>query len=379
MRTLHILIVALLFMCSCTNIHKQSSGHSLDQTLYEPEYATGFDIRSDSCMQSSLITVYNPWQGADSVTTQLFIARNNENAPGGFTGQIINGDARRIVTMSSTHIAMLNAVNADSLVVGVSGIDYITNPTIQKNREHIGDVGYDGNINYELLMTLNPDIVLLYGVNGTSSMESKLTELGIPYMYIGDYLEESPLGKAEWLIAIAEITGNRNDGIHKFSEIKVAYGTLKSKMAESALDAPSVMLNTPYGDSWFMPSTESYMAQLIADAGGSYIYKKNTGNSSTPISLEEAYQLTAAADMWLNTGSANSLEELKAACPKFTDTRCVRNGYVYNNTQRTNAAGGNDFYESAVVHPEILLRDLIKIFHPEMADDDDFVYYKQLK
>ncbi len=378
MRTQHILLIlAALFLSSCGNVSKQSPCHPLDQTLYQPEYATGFDIRSNG-MQSSLITVHNPWQGADSVTTQLFIARNNENAPDGFAGQIINGDARRIVTMSSTHIAMLNAVNADSLVVGVSGIDYITNPTIQKNRAHIGDVGSDGNINYELLLTLNPDIVLLYGVNGSSSMESKLTELCIPYMYVGDYLEESPLGKAEWLIAIAEITGNRDNGIRRFSEIAAAYDALKSKVAESAPDAPSVMLNTPYGDSWFMPSTESYMARLISDAGGNYIYKKNTGNASTPVNLEEAYQLTAASDMWLNTGAANSLDDLKATCPKFTDTRCVRNGYVYNNTRRATASGGNDFYESAVVHPDILLRDLIKIFHPEMIDED-FVYYKQLK
>ena len=117
------------------------------------------------------------------------------------------------------------------------------------------------------------------------------------------------------------------------------------------------MLNVPYGDSWFMPSTQSYVARLITDAGGRYIYQKNTGNASIPIDLEEAYLLASDADMWLNVGMANSLDDLKASCPKFTDTRCFKNGEVYNN---------------------IVLRDLVKIFHPELVQEE-CVYYKQLK
>ena len=97
-----------------------------------------------------------------------------------------------------------------------------------------------------------------------------------------------------------------------------------------------------------------------------------------PIDLEEAYQLTSEADMWLNVGMANSLDELRTSCPKFSDTRCFRNGSVWNNNLKTNVAGGNDYYESAVVNPDILLRDLVKIFHPELVEED-FVYYKQLK
>jgi iron complex transport system substrate-binding protein len=149
-------------------------------------------------------------------------------------------------------------------------------------------------------------------------------------------------------------------------------------VAENTLDAPSVMLNMPYGDSWFMPSTESYAVRLIKDAGGDYIYKKNMGNASTPIDMEEAYLLASAADMWLNVGMANTLGEVKAACPKFVDTRCFLNGDVYNNNACTNAAGGNDYFESAVVHPDLLLRDLVKIFHPELVEEP-FVYYKRLK
>lgn len=371
------LILLAVLMVSC-NGNKSAKIEDFSQSLYTPEYASGFDIKGADGHKSSLITVSNPWQGADSITTQLFVARDGETAPEGFTGQVLQGDADRIVAMSSTHIAMLDAVDAADCVVGVSGIDYISNPDIQARRDSVGDVGYEGNINYELLLSLDPDIVLLYGVNGASAMEGKLTELGIPYMYVGDYLEESPLGKAEWLVALSEIVGKREAGEKVFADIPVRYNALKQKVADTVSDTPSVMLNTPYGDSWFMPSTKSYAVQLIEDAGGSYIYGKNTGNASLPIDLEEAYLLASDADMWINVGMANSLEEVAKMCPKFTDTRCFRNGKVFNNNARTNAAGGNDYWESAVVNPDILLRDLVKIFHPELVKED-FVYYKQLR
>ncbi len=373
-----LILICILTSCGGNNASKLTD---FDIDVYAPEYASGFDITGADGKHSTLITINNPWQGADSVTTRLFISRNGEAAPDGFNGQTLDSEAKRIVAMSSTHIAMLDAVGAVDRVVGVSGIDYIANPYITSNRDKIGDVGYEGNIDYELLLSLEPDLVLLYGVNGASPMEKKLKEFGIPFMYVGDYVEESPLGKAEWLVALSECVGKRDAGETIFAGIVNRYNNVKST-AESFQKAsdtnkPKVMLNTPYGDSWFMPSVKSYVVRLITDAGGDYAYSKNTGNSSTPIDLEEAYKLTSEADYWLNVGSAATLAELKAACPKFTDTRCFVTGNVYNNTLRTTPSGGNDYYESAIVNPDLLLRDLVKIFHPELVEDD-FIYYKKL-
>lgn len=367
-----------MIMLSCTS-HRTHPDNLSDYSvsLYSPSEASGYSITGKDGSESTLISVSDPWQGADSVCSRLFIARAGDDAPLAFEGQVLDGEAHRIVAMSSTHIAMLDALGATDRIVGVSGIDYVTNPTIRKRRESLVDVGYEGNIDYEALLSSDPDIVLLYGVNGASTMEGKLRELGIPFLYIGDYLEESPLGKTEWLVPLAEIIGQRKKGEEKFADIAERYNTLKRKVAENAIDSPSVMLNVPYGDSWFMPSASSYMARLISDAGGNYIYTKDTGNRSTPIDLEEAYKLTSDVDFWLNTDRMESLSELAAKCPKFTDTRVMRNGYVFNNTKRANSAGGNDFYESGVTHPDIILRDLIHIFHPELSDSALF-YYKKL-
>lgn len=163
-----------------------------------------------------------------------------------------------------------------------------------------------------------------------------------------------------------------------FTEIPVRYNVLKGKIADNILGAPSVMLNASYGDNWFMSLTKSYVVRLIKNAGGDYTYKRNTGNTSTLIDLREACLLAPQADMWPHAGTANVLDELKVACPKLTDTRCFRSRRVYNNNARTNTAGGNGYCESAVVSPNLVLRDPVKIFHLELVKED-FAYHKQLE
>lgn len=375
-KLLPILALTLLSVSCGGKTETKLSDYSRE--VYEPQYAGGFEIKGTEGGGSSLIEISNPWQGADSVKAPLLVLRGDEEVPEGYDGQVLRGDAKRVIAMSSTHVAMLDALGLADRIVGVSGKQFITNPRIQSAGDNVADVGYEGNINYELIVAQQPDLVLLYGVNGASSMEGKLRELGIPYMYVGDYLEESPLGKAEWLMALAEVTGKREEGEKIFAGIPVRYNALKKLVAEKAADKPAVMVNTPYNDAWFMPSVKSYAIQLISDAGGAYLYDKNTGNSSEPIDMEEAYLLAEKADVWINVGQAASMKDVAGMCPKFTDTRCFKNGYVYNNNARVTPAGGNDYFESAVVNPDIILRDLIKIFHPELVEED-FVYYRRLK
>lgn len=382
MKRLHFVIglfVLAITIVSCGG-NGNSSVSTYADTIYLPEYASGFRILGAEGSSSVIIESVNPWQGADSVVTRLFIARDGEEPPQGFEGQVIEGDARRIVAMSSTHIAMLDVIGETARVVGVSGMDFISNDAVRSRRDSIGDVGYDGNVNYELLLSLQPDIILLYGTNGASGMEPKLKELGIPYVYIGEYLEDSALGKAEWIVAVAEIVGKRDEGIKAFSAIPERYNAIREKAANCLKHSsrPKVMINLPYGDSWFMAPTGSYLVRLIEDAGGDYIYKKNNSNESRPIDLEEAFMLVSASDKWINVGQTRSLDELRKNYPKFAATKPVLSGEVYNTTGRVAANGANDYWERGVVEPDVVLRDMVMIFHPELADSD-LVYYEKLK
>lgn len=376
LRHLSILLPILIFLSGCGNKSANQANASEGPTtaVYSPRDASGFSITSAPGCESTLLTVYNPWQGADSVSSQLLLLRGGEEAPEGFSGSVLReGQARRIVAMSSTYIAMLDAVDALDRVAAVSGMRYIANGRLRA-RSDIADVGNEQDADFEQLVAAQPDLVMLYGVSGPSAMASKLDQLGIPYIYIGDYLEESPLGKAEWIVAIGEIVGRRDEAVAFYDAVKSRYETLAASVDSSAV-RPKVMINSPYGDSWFMPATGNYMVRLIADAGGDYLLPDNVGTKSTVIDMEKAYMLVQEADVWLNPGQASSLDELNRQLPRFADADVVTAGQVFNNNARSTSGGGNDFYESGAINPDIVLADLIGIFN----GSDSLTYYKRLK
>ena len=351
--------------------------------VYEPSYATGFDISGAEGAASTLITVRNPWQGAEGVEKRLFIAREGERAPEGFEGQVIEGSAERVVCMSSTYVAMIDAIGCTERVVGVSGIDFIYNSRVREaaSEGRVHDVGHDSNINFELLLTLRPDVVLIYGVAGENGVaNAKLDELNIPYLYLGDYVEESPLAKAEWTVVVAEILGVRERGEELFAGIESRYLELRKRVEESATERPTVMFNTPYRDTWYMPSSRSYAVRIVEDAGGRYVYDGNHGTASQPIDLEQAYVLTREADYWINVGQYATLEDLRRDNPRFVGAKAVREGRVYSSDRRATAKGGSDFWESAVVNPDVVLRDLVAILHPELnLVSEELTYYKRIE
>ena len=357
------------------------AGHTLGDfttEVYTPAYASGFDIRGTGKDASTLITIRNPWQGGTNVEQHLLVLRDGAKTPADFDGQAVKAPVRHVVCMSSSHVAMFDAIGQVKRVSGVSGIDYISNSHVQEHRfcGEVRDVGHDTNLNFELLALIRPDILLLYGVTGENTVVTgKLRELGIPYVYIGDYVEESPLGKAEWLVLAAELCDLREAGADTLRRIARDYHALKAQPAGSET-RPKVMLNTPYRDTWFLPPTHSYMVRLIEDAGGEYVYTKNDSNSSAAVDMEEAYLLANAADFWLNVGPCNTLTELTAQNPRFSGVPAVRNRRVYNNNRRQTPAGGSDFWESGVVHPDLVLRDLRTIFS---GSGDATRYYKRLE
>ncbi len=374
--------VLALLVVGCGGV--QSSDSLLfSESVYAPEYASGFEILGSAGSESSLLRITRPWQGECDQVYELLILRGGEKAPASYSGATLKGGAQRIVALSSSNVAMFDCIGAASTIVGVSGLDYISSEAISQRADEglVRDVGYDSALNFELITALRPDVVLLYSVAGSNSVTTaKLDELKIPYLYIGDYAEESPLGKAEWVVAMGEICSRREEAIDYFEASAERYNALKERIAKADITSrPRIVLNSPYRDVWYLPSNSSYVVQLIEDAGGDYFYDGNTSNQTQPISLELAYKLVSESDIWLNTGaSINSIGELKRAIPKFSAMPPVTSNRVYNSTARTTPMGGSDFYESGVVNPDIILGDLIEIMHPEILDHDLY-YYKQLE
>ena len=365
-----LVVVALFVACGGQTVERDT------EIVYTPRYAKGFAIERDKASGDKYLVVKNPWQGAEGVA--FYTKLDTVVSP------------KRIVAMSSSHSAMLEAIECGDRIVGLSGCRFVSSPAIVQAVEEgrIAEVGYDSAFDFERIVSLNADMVLLYGVAGEAkAMTNKFDELSIPYIYIGDYLENDPLGKAEWVVALSYLCGCEEQGKEFFAGVEERYNALRNKQYCSAYK-PRVMLNLPYRDTWFMPSNGSYMVRLIEDAGGEYVLTENgkgktenedkLSTTSKPISLEEALVLASSADFWLNLGQINSLAELQMEAPRFMGVDAVKFGRIYNNTKRTNPSRGSDFWESGTVRPDIILADLVKILHYE-APTDSLYYYKKLQ
>lgn len=388
MKPSNILPVLLALLLTACDGRKNYSTTDFDREVYTPAYAAGFDIRGTENDAATLITVRNPWQGAEQVEQHLLVLHDETAAPVGFDGEIVRAPVHRVACLSSSHVALFDALGEVRRIKGVSGIDYIANPYVRAHRlcGEVRDIGYDTNLDFELLAVMRPNVVLLYGVTGeNTAVTGKLRELKIPYLYIGDYLEPSPLGKAEWLMVAAELCGCRDRGAEIFAETAERYNTMARRVRNYVEQEipdmaclPKALLNTPYRDTWFMPPANNYMVRLIRDAGGDTYTVSEEGNSSLPVDMEQAYLLAADADVWLNVGACNTLGELTAQNPKFAEIPAVRNRQVFNNNRRQTPGGGSDFWESGAVHPDLLLHDLATILHPALGADT-LTYYKRLE
>ena len=372
-----VIALTILFLASCART--SGSVDDFSQSLYTPEEASGFEILGAEGRESILIRSRAPWQGATDETRELLVLRDGESAPAGYDGPIVSDTISRIVCLSSGHMAMLSLLGECDAIVGGSGLDYITSPEINSRRGELTEIGYEGAFDYEALVAAKPDLVTIYGVNSANPIEAKLKELGIPYIYVGDYLEESPLGKAEWIVALGECLGKRQEAISQYRHISDNYQAVKHRLDSiSASERPKVMLNSPYGDSWFLPPAGSYMARLVTDAGGEYLGSGIKGNSSKAISMEEAASMVAKADRWINIGSdVASIADLRRRYPVVANSGVVSRGALFTNTLRSTPAGGNDFYESGIVNPDLILRDIIKILYPHLVSEA-FNYYMPL-
>lgn len=356
-------VLVLLLVASCRG--GQGQAVSYDRICYRPVYAGGFDVVGIDGYESHILRVKLPWQGADSVAMEVFISRGGEAPPQSFRGKTIKSGQCRIAAMSSSYVGMLASIGALDCIVAISGLDFVNTPGIVSRRSDILETGPDSSPDYEGLLAAGVDVVLLYGIASENPMTKRLDVLGIPYIYIGEYLEASPLGRAEWIVALSEIAGCPEEGRAVFDAIAARYNAIRSRLSAVSF-RPKVMLNVPYGDSWFMASSGGIMSSLISDAGGDYVYREDNGNRTVAIGMEQAFLLAGDADFWLDTGAFSSLQHLKSSLPAFASVRCVADGKVYNNDRRVNSSGGNDFWESAPAMPDVLLNDLALILHPEV-------------
>ncbi len=342
-------------------------------------YARGFKI--ERFENYNKLIILNPWEKAENIAFEYALVSKKNNVPDSLAlMKVVRTPVRRVICLSTTHLAFLDALNENNSIVGISGEKYIYNPLIRDRYEKglLFDVGYGQNLNYELIISQNPDLVMVYGIGGEiTGYVNKLQELGVPVIIAAEYLEQSPLGKAEWIKFIGALFEKEEMAEQIFSHIEKEYLQLKD-MASDIARKPMVMVGSLYKDQWWVPGGNSYMANLISDAGGEYIGRGNNSNESYVISFENALVWADKADIWINMANMASRKEILASDERFASFGVFREGKIFNNIKRLSIQGGNDFWESGTVNPHKILRDLIIAFHPGVMNAE-MTYYTEIR
>ena len=299
------------------------------------EYASYFDILADSA-----VVAISPFDGRSDTV-------------------LVRQPLRRIICMSSTNVACLSAIGADSVVAAVSGAGYLA----KLPYEGVPDIGYEAALDYEKILEIKPDLLVTYVVSGAEPQYiTKLRSLGVPVLVLHDHLENHPLARAEYVRLFGALTGRQEQADSVFSYVRDRYETLAESV--EATDRVKVLLNIPYADAWYIPGAENYMSQLVRDAAGEVLGAQAGASKSRVVSLEDAYGISQKADIWLNPGYCRTRSQLASVHQLFPSFGPLANDLpIYNNTLRTTPEGGNDFWESGAVRPDLILEDLIQVFH----------------
>jgi iron complex transport system substrate-binding protein len=331
----------------------------------------------------SQLSVIDPWQGASNIVQKWFLVPRGEVVPSSIdTSQVIEVPVRKIICMSTTHLAMISALNETRTVTGFSGTRFLYSGELLKSVENgnILEIGYDDNLNKERILKLDPDLVMVYGIGSESAgYIGKLKELGIKIMYNADYLETDPLGKAEWIKLMGALYSKEYMADSIFGIIEDEYNLIKSYVKAHAINRPKVLLGLPFKDTWYISPGNSYVSGLIEDAGGDYLWHSTISSVSMPVGLENVYIKALSADYWLNTGTVNTRDEILSIDLRLAGLPCFKNGNLFNNNKRTNANGGNDYWERGSLNPQVILKDIAAILHPGLFPDRELYYYKKVK
>jgi iron complex transport system substrate-binding protein len=342
------------------------------------KYAQGFTV--DYQQNYKVVTVNQPYANAPSPVQYVLVQCGTPAPPNFPQAQIISIPVRSIVSLSTTHLPHLEALQILDRLVGVTdyNIIYWSPELLQIKDKQLTEIGKNYRLNIEKIIQLNPDLITAYGIgNAQDDQYGKLLELGLKVVLNSEYLENSPLARSEWLKFTALFFNQEELAEQKFTEIERQYQQIKN-LTQNITRKPKVLTGSVYGGTWSIAGGKSYFAQFLADAGADYLWQDDDSTASLPLSFEAVFARANQAEVWLTNHSEwFSLQDIVKADPRYGELPPFRSGQVFNNNLRV--SGGNDFWQGAVLHPELVLADLVKIFHPPLVPNHQFIYYQKLK
>jgi iron complex transport system substrate-binding protein len=373
-------MMVLLFLAGCHGGNKQPEQSVVE--LQDPDtspmpvkYAKGFRLSRDD--RGTLLQLSDPLEnGKEIARYRLVPSKTGDESHPGYTEIVVPVEG--LAASSTTHAGFLTALGAGRQLLGCNNPERLYD-SLLFNRFLNGDLvrmGRDLEYNLEFLIATKPALVLQTGIDGQFIPDPRLKAVNIPVMFVLEWMEPTPLGRAEWIKVFGLITGKAREADSLFNLIEKKYLNL-ARLGREAPEKVKVLTGNVFKGTWYMPGGKNYMTRFFEDAGMEYLWKNTDRSASLALSFESVFYQLSDAPVWIGV-NVDSLTQLVASEARYSVFKAVRDRRVFSVFNRVNSHGGNDFWESAVVRPDQVLADLLAVAHPELIPDHIWNYYKPL-
>ena len=371
-----IFLLYILLLGGC----KQNSANSVvskSTAKNEIQHAKGLEIYH--YQGYSILKITRPWPDAKTPFTYILQEKNGSIPDSLQQYTRISVPIQSIVVTSTTHIPALELLGVENTLVGFPNTDFISSAKTRKRIDagQVKEVGTNETLNTEILIDMAPEVIVSFGLNNSNPTLDNLQKSGLKVLLNGDWNEQSPLGKAEWIKFFGALYGLDAKAKAIFSNIEKEYQTTLA-LAKKAKQKPTVLSGAMYQDQWFVPQGESWMALFLKEAQSNYLWANTTGTGSLTLPFETILEKAQKAEFWIAPGDFTSLKEMNNNNPHYAKFDAFQNKKVYSYALHKGAKGGILFFEWSSTRPDWVLKDLIAIFHPELLPQHHPYFFEKL-
>lgn len=361
-------------LASCKEaVHKDPTSESNSNVIY----AKGFEI--ENFENYSILSISNPWPESE-VEYRYLLKKSTAPVIGEEEyDAVLNIPIQSIVVTSTTHIPSLEMLGVEQALLGFPNLDYVSSERTRSliSRGAIKELGKNESLNTEVLIEIRPDVVVTFAVEGKNNAIASIEHAGIPVLYNADWTETHPLGKAEWIKFFGVLFGKVNEADRIFTEIERDYNKAKT-LACSSSSFPTVLSGAMYKDIWYLPQGDSWAAKFIEDAHGNYLWEDRKGIGSLSLNLESVLETGKDAAYWIGPSQFEHYDQLLEAHSVYSEFKAFQDKKVYGFMHKKGITGGVIYYELAPNRPDLVLKDMIKILHPELLPDYELFFFAPL-
>jgi len=376
LRQLFIFSVAALLFVGCGKSDKEKA--QFTDVKNSVRHAKGLSILDYG--DYSIVKVSNPWPNAGKDYTYV-LREKDAKVPDSLNQYLtVNVPVKTIVVTSTTHIPSLEMLGVENSLVGFPQLDYISSEKVRANidAKKVRELGQNQSLNTEVVIELAPDVIIGYGIENNNPAIDNLQKSGLKVLLNGDWNETSSLGKAEWIKLFGALFGLEDKAGKIFSDIERSYNETLA-LAKSAKSKPTVLAGAMFEAKWYLPQGNSWGAELIAQGGGRYLWSDSKGTGSLSLPFESVLEKAKDAEFWIGPGQFTTLEEMTSANPHYAQFKAFQTKNVYSFSSRKGKTGGVIYYELAPNRPDLVLKDIVKILHPELLPEYKLYFFDKLK